>query len=350
MRSSISKWRGRASAVHARSPVGIAAIFFAGLVSVVACAADIFACAGDADCSGAGRGSVCAGLGHCAHPDPECPSGLRYSKFSGNESGRCVMPAGPAAGTTTGDASGSVGFEGSTQSYGVDSSDDAGPPSVNTGDDAEPGSSTSTTAVAPDFESGRVLLVVDEDAQSEGDAAIAALVTRRGFAVDRIDDDVVGSSDGEGCVAILVSATVDAGSVGERFRDVPSPVVLWEDNLFDDMGMSDDDETQRVDELSIVDDDHTMAAGLSGIVSIFDEEQSVSFATPGPGAFLIAQSVARTPLAAIFGYEAGDPMPGGTAAGLRIGLFLEEDSILELTDDGFAMVEAALDYALVSRP
>ena len=69
------------------------------VTSMVACIArDRLVCDDDSQCSRADDG-VCLD-GSCAYPDPECPSGLRFSSFAGDEAGRCVESEGVAEETT----------------------------------------------------------------------------------------------------------------------------------------------------------------------------------------------------------------------------------------------------------
>lgn len=336
------------------------------------CVSDAFACLSDADCQGAGPEPSCEPTGFCSYEDDECPSGRRYGALAGVRSGLCVFPGeddgpGPVAGSTgddapipgggttsggpRGDTGGAEGTEPGTTSGGGGGDDDAPPPSDDTsgpgggeeggGADGVPGDSTG--ADAP-----RVLMVVDQSAETDpvGDDAIASRLEARGLVVDRIDDDVAQTSDAQGCVLVLLSSTTSSGAVGTKFRDVEVPVIVWEHNLFDDMGMSNDNGIDGGSFVQIVDDEHPMAAARSGIVRAFDSDQAMRGGNPGPGATVVAQTISDTPLAAAFVYDAGADMPGGEAPDVRIGLFLDDNAAAALSEDGSAMIEAAFDFAL----
>lgn len=66
-----------------------------------------FACSDDDECGANGTG-VCEASGWCSFPDPDCPSGRRYSPWSGDDLANDCAPAGPGTGSSTA-ASGSLG-------------------------------------------------------------------------------------------------------------------------------------------------------------------------------------------------------------------------------------------------
>lgn len=77
-----------------------------GSLALVGCAKPPFACEGDDQCTLLANG-VCQANSRCSYPDPDCPSGQRFSEHAGPQSERCVDVEGTT--TTTDDASSSTG-------------------------------------------------------------------------------------------------------------------------------------------------------------------------------------------------------------------------------------------------
>jgi hypothetical protein len=94
-----------------------------------------------------------------------------------------------------------------------------------------------------------------------------------------------------------------------------------------------------------------MAAGLTGVVSIYDSPQEVSWGAPAPGATVIATVETNAAQAVIYGFETGALLVDGTttASARRVHFFLRDNTYVNLTPQGLALLESALEWA-VNRP
>jgi hypothetical protein len=156
---------------------------------------------------------------------------------------------------------------------------------------------------------------------------------------------------------VLVSSSVFSLDLNTLYRDVPVPVMIWEPSLYDDFGMTGPEENHGcgvaagVGELLIKTPTHPIAAGLDGTVSVITNGKNLhhiwmTYGTPGPGAAWVATWPGLPNRAVLFSYERGAPMPGLPAApGRRVGFFFYDDGRLHLTDAGWALFDAAVNWA-----
>src|SRR6185503_3776394 len=105
---------------------------------------------------------------------------------------------------------------------------------------------------------------------------------------------------------------------------------------------------------------HPLAAGLSGTPTVASNASSFSFGQPGSNAVRIATIVGDTNKVAIFGYEQGKLLVGIfntngiqtnalAAPGRRVGFFLTSSNASVLNSNGWALLDAAIDWA-VTKP
>lgn len=162
------------------------------------------------------------------------------------------------------------------------------------------------------------------------------------------------TADAQGKALIITSSTVGSGDVNTKFRDVAVPVVNWEQALQDDYLMTGNtDGTDRgtataQTTLDIVTAAHPMAAGLSGTVTVANSATDFSWGLPAAGATRIATVTGDANRVVIYGYDTGATLANGTTAApaRRVMLFLSDNAYANLTAQGQALVEAAIDWAL----
>ena len=88
-----------------------------------------------------------------------------------------------------------------------------------------------------------------------------------------VKDEDTTTADAANYNAILISETSTANEVGDKFRDVPQAVVIYEHNLYDDMDMANPDDRTRP-AIEILDNTHPITLGLPlGSLTIFDRNQ-----------------------------------------------------------------------------
>ena len=175
-----------------------------------------------------------------------------------------------------------------------------------------------TITVTDTASGGTILLVTNRLTLARPDQALRDHFESLGFAVQILDDDDVSAGpDLSGIDLIYISSTVTAGKVGTAFTDVAIPLITNEHFLLDDLGMAGAPLgfTDARRSLTIVDDTHPLAGGLSGVVRYLDSSSRVGCGEPGTEATVVATIQGRSVL---FMYDAGDQMVTGTAPANRI--------------------------------
>jgi hypothetical protein len=206
-----------------------------------------------------------------------------------------------------------------------------------------------------------VLFVVGAAQLGPADTAAEARLEALGFVVDVRTGALVKSTDADGRRLVVISSSVQSTDLGARLRDVDVPVLLWEPALFDDMRMTaaveNTDFGTRDDQLAIEvkTPSHPIAseAGLgAGTVQVVTRKDRFSWAHPLASADVIATFASvnacgcgDAPRAAIFAYDAGDELAGGlTARARRVGMFMNDDTLLRLDAAGWKLFDAAIHW------
>jgi hypothetical protein len=178
-----------------------------------------------------------------------------------------------------------------------------------------------------------------------------------GMTVTPITDGNANTASAAGKALIIVSATVASTKVTSKFRDVAVPVICMETNILGDMRMTgggggDHGTNPNVTQISVIDTTaHPLAAGLSGMVTVFTAGAQIEWGLPGPAAIRIATVTTDPTHAVIYGYDTGAMMVGGNPApARRVGIFLDDSTGNgPLSPDGFKLLDAAVDWALSRR-
>ena len=72
----------------------------------------------------------------------------------------------------------------------------------------------------------------------------------------------------------------------------------------------------------------------------------MSWGVPNANAIRVASLVGQSARVAVLGYETGQRMPELVAPARRVGLFLSDQSASVLSNEGFALFDAAIAWAL----
>jgi hypothetical protein len=199
-----------------------------------------------------------------------------------------------------------------------------------------------------------VLLVVRKDGKSLAyDQKIEQHLAARGFTVT-LYDQYQPAAKARDFDLVVLSSTVRSRDLLGAYRDTPVPLVIWESDLLDDMGMSgkrpdtDFGKTDKQHSLWLVNAPHPLAAGLpAGIVNVYVKNASMNWGKPGLGASIIATLAGEPEKVAIFGYEKGATMDYETLApARRVMFFLDNETFDNLTPEGCKLFDAAIDWAL----
>ena len=191
----------------------------------------------------------------------------------------------------------------------------------------------------------------------DNDQKVVAFLQSLGFKV-RQTDEYSSVDEAKGQDLILISESVDAVDVGGKYRNLPIPLITFENDLLGELGMTGwksgrdygTDDAQRF--IFVVDAPHPLAAGLrAGSQNVLNDEHfKMNWGKPGPGAVTIATLLGEPDKAAIFAYEKGSTMNAEfLAPARRVSFFLWQDTFEGLRPEGLSLFRAAVLWA-VSPP
>jgi hypothetical protein len=208
------------------------------------------------------------------------------------------------------------------------------------------------------------LLVVGSSTLNTGDTAARTRLQNLGYTVTvkvagSTTNTSVKATDADGKTVVVISSTVVPANVTNKLRNITVPVVDWEFDILDDMGMtglvsgtdfgtSSTTQTQ----LTISDPTHRMAAGLAGTQTVVTTATNFTWGKPNTNGARIAALTNDATKFAIFGYDAGAAMPGLEAPARRVALFLTDTTAASFNANGGALFDAAVGWAtdLITAP
>ena len=185
------------------------------------------------------------------------------------------------------------------------------------------------------------------------DTALVTWLKGLGFRVRQAGEDAPASAT-QGADLIVISESIDALEVANKYRATPIPLITFENDILGDMAMAGQknhrdygtDDDQRF--VEIVNAPHPLAAGLAaGVQNVLtDEHFKMNWGRPGLGATTIATLRGDPDKAAIFAYERGATMSGDALApARRVSFFLWQDTFEALRPEGLALFRAAVLWA-----
>lgn len=209
-------------------------------------------------------------------------------------------------------------------------------------------------ATAAQAQGGRraLLLVQQGGPNAATDEQIRAHLQARGWQVV-VAGQSAEPSQGAGCDLVVISSTVAAKDVKPGWRQLPVPLLTWENDLLDDLAMTgkrhdtDFGEAAKERHLWIVNAPHPMAGGVpAGVANVYVRQAGMGWGKPGLGASTIATLYGQPEKAAIFGYEKGATMDyESLAPARRVMFFLGNDTFTNLSPVGLQLFDAAIDWA-----
>ena len=171
-----------------------------------------------------------------------------------------------------------------------------------------------------------------------------------------------------GADLVIISESTTSHKMKDKLTTVITPIINYEAFLQDEFGCTapgpptDPGEPEgfaygarnKDTEIKIVKPEHPLAAGLNGNVKVYKEPRQVTWGKVGKGATVVATLSDKESAAVIYVYEQGSKLfDGTTAAGMRIGFFLEEENITGtsnfMTEEGLRLFNAAVKFALESE-
>ena len=195
------------------------------------------------------------------------------------------------------------------------------------------------------------LLVTGSPVLGPGDQAIKAQLEKIGFVVTARAAVASVARDARGKALVAISSTVSAADVNTKFRTSIAPVITWESEIFDDLGLTGAQAGRDFGRVGgqrlafVFDPSSPLAAGRSGNVTIASVPSPFAWGRPRTTAKIVLQTVgtARRPL--VFTYDKGNAMVGLSAPSRRVGYFLGDATAASWTADGAALFEAAALWA-----
>lgn len=197
------------------------------------------------------------------------------------------------------------------------------------------------TSAAEPSPAGAFALLVTGDRRSAGDEAMAELLERGGYAVRRRAEP--SPEEVAQAAAVVVTRAAAEPAIAAVAR-AGVPLLAWHGHV--QLGLARRAEVRLArDQIRIVAPEDPMAAGLTGVVTVYRGPGRLTIADVGPDACVVARTVDEE-RPALYHYPAGARLADGTtAAAPRIGLFLGVDGLAPwlVTAEGRAIVEAAVD-------
>ncbi|NQT25017.1 T9SS type A sorting domain-containing protein [candidate division KSB1 bacterium] len=209
------------------------------------------------------------------------------------------------------------------------------------------------TLNAQQFADSTALFVVADAANPV--AAETQVVTRlqdMGFDIELVDHYNANDSDADGKSLVLISSTVYSGTLYGNMPGLDGleiPVINWEPFIVDEFGFQAEagGELNPTDQINIILEDHPLAAGLpAGLTTITTTLKPLSYAEPQGDVEIIAVNPDSAHQAVLFCYEKGAQMYTGVAPARRVGLFLFNTTADSLTEDGWALFDASVIWAM----
>jgi len=203
----------------------------------------------------------------------------------------------------------------------------------------------------------KVLLLVQRSGSNlPVDEKVRDHLVDRGYAVS-IEDQAAGPLLATGADLVVISSTVAAKDVNPGWRQLPVPLLTWENDFLDDLAMTgkrhdtDFGEVEKERHLWIVNAPHPMAGGVpAGVANVYVKQAGMSWGKPGLGATTIATVYGQPEKAAIFAYEKGATMDYETLApARRVMFFLGNETFTNLSPVGRQLFDAAVDWAVGGR-
>jgi Big-like domain-containing protein/carboxypeptidase family protein/beta-propeller repeat-containing protein/IPT/TIG domain-containing protein len=201
------------------------------------------------------------------------------------------------------------------------------------------------------------LLVVGSATLNTGDTAARTRLQNLGYTVTvkvagSNNNASVKPTDADGKTLVVISSTVVPANVTNKLRNIPVPVVNWEFDILDDMGLTGlvsgtdfgtGSTTQT--QLNISGPAHQMAAGLTGTQTVVTTATNFTWGKPNTNAARIAALTNDATRFAIFGYAEGSAMPGLEAPARRVALFLTDTTAASFNANGGALFDATVKWA-----
>jgi Flp pilus assembly pilin Flp len=207
---------------------------------------------------------------------------------------------------------------------------------------------TNTPVPSPTPGSGAVLFVAGSTTLNSNDQLMRNQIESLGYTVVVADDNGISAADANGKVLVVVSASAATNRVSDTFKDVELPFLTWKHNIQSEMKMSDAESGDNNEtEINIINQGHPMAAGLSGLTTVYDSNERLRYGEVTSDAVLIATTDTQSDRHVLYGYDTCAAMVDNfPAPARRVFFFVDGDAADNLTSDGWALFNAAFAWSL----
>lgn len=186
------------------------------------------------------------------------------------------------------------------------------------------------------------------------DRALMSRLASMGFRVILRQGSVEPCISGQPCIengmgVVVVSSTMD-GSLEDRFRDSQVPVVVWQKELWDNFKMTTFRGTTVGSTVEMTNATHPLAGGLPlGPTPVATSNKEMAFSeltSAGVGVASLGTTPPGSARKFVFGYERLAVMNGMDAPERRVGLFMQDNTIVSgFTPAGWKLFQASVDWA-----
>jgi hypothetical protein len=209
----------------------------------------------------------------------------------------------------------------------------------------------SGSATARDPAPAVLIIVKPDNPRVQADRVIKAHLEGRGYRVT-LGSQYDPPAQAASYDLVLLSSNIRSRDLLGAYRHLPVPVLTWESDLLDDMGMAGKKAGRDFGKASaehfvwLVNAPHAMAGGLpAGINTVYVKDAAMNWGKPGLGASIIATVPGEPDQAVVFGYEKGATMDHESVAPARRTMFLlDNETFTNLTPAGLALFDAAVDW------
>jgi hypothetical protein len=197
-----------------------------------------------------------------------------------------------------------------------------------------------------------VMVVASAENPTENDEEVRERLLGLDFDVQLISAGALVEADvTEAALVVVPVVRVDA--VAELLRELPVPVLTWDQDLEPTFRFTADEvdeawgDTEPRLYIDIVNADHPIAAGLpGGVLQVNEYPQEFAWGVPGAEAAIIATLDDDPERAVIYAYDKGAALADGSdAPEKRVFFMLTDDTYLALNDEALSLFDAAVAWA-----
>lgn len=192
----------------------------------------------------------------------------------------------------------------------------------------------------------------------KSDQMVKSHLEKLGYKVtfsDQNDDNIVRSEHYD--LVILSSVVQSRGMADTPLKNIKTPLLTWENDLFDSLRFTgkrkgeDYGEVSKEHYIRIINASHPMANGIvAGKTFVYPRDTSMGWGVPARAAIVIATLPGDMNKAVVFGYEKGATMDYDfIAPARRVALFLDNTTFSYLSPNGLKLFDASVAWAIDHR-